>query len=188
MARKSTHTEGPPTGNSLVPVPRIEKPDPTKRGGLTIGPLLELARRRAGYSESAACLALNITEYELGRYESGMRTPSQALLEEFAVLYDADFSGEEAPGERHLRLGWADIDLADCTDNTSRLRRISASLRSIRRVDVDVPLVVRTDELPLFAEALDIEDPELVGQLSEWLALSETQASELAERLRSSVG
>lgn len=188
MARNSTRTEGPSTGTSLVPVPRYDIPDPTQRGGLPIGPLLERARRRAGYSESAACLALNITEYELGRYESGMRTPSRALLEEFAILYEADFGGEHAVGEGHLRLGWADIDLADCTDNASRLRRISASLRSIRRVDVDVPLVVRTDELALFAEALDVEDPQLVELLAEWLTLSETQASELAARLRIPAG
>lgn len=185
MVRKSTHSDPAPPGSSLVPVPRYEKPDPTRRGGMPIGTLLELARKRAGYSESAASRVLAISEYELARYETGLRTPSSALLQEFSLLYDADLTGGDGPVEEgKLHLGWADIDLTDCVDNESRLRRIATTLRSIRRVDVDVPLVIRTDELGLIASALDLDDPQLTDQLGVWLALSPSDASELADRLR----
>jgi transcriptional regulator with XRE-family HTH domain len=155
---------------------------------MPIGSLLELARKRACYSEAAVCRVLNITELELGHYESGVRTPSKSLLEEFSLLYEADFIGEPSAGEGKLQLGWADIDLAECTDNESRLIRIAATLRSIRRVDVDVPLVIRTDELARLNDALDIEDPDLVELLEKWLALPASEASELVERLRNLAG
>lgn len=182
MTLDSTDAGGSPS-SSVVPVPRYQQPEPTKRGGMPIGSLLELARKRAGYSESAACRVLNITEYELGRYESGVRTPTASLLEEFARLYEADLTGEHAPEDGRVQLGWADIDLGGCADNDSRLRRIAATLRSIRRVDVDVPLVIRTAEIAIVARALDLTDPDLVEQLGTWLALPPSEAAELAERL-----
>jgi transcriptional regulator with XRE-family HTH domain len=184
MARKSPRPDSVSTGKSLVPVPRYDRPDPTKRGGMPIGALLELARKRAGYSESAACRVLSISEYELARYEAGVRTPSKALLEEFSELYDADLSGDKSAEEGKLHLGWADVDLSGCSDNECRLRRIAATLRSIRRVDVGVPLVIRTDELALIAGALDVGDPDLEDQLGDWLVLPAPEASELAGRLR----
>lgn len=184
MARKPHRPDSVSTGNSLVPVPRYDRPDPTKRGGMPIGSLLELARKRAGYSEAAACGVLRISEYELARYEAGVRTPSKALLEEFSELYDADLSGDGSAEDGKLHLGWADVDLSGCSDNEDRLRRIAATLRSIRRVDAGVPLVIRTDELALIAGALDLEDPDLEDQLGNWLALPAPDAAELAGRLR----
>lgn len=184
MERQST-TTGTTPPESLSP-PCLEAPPAGqgKRGTMPIGVLLELARKRAGYSEAGACGALRITERELARYESGVRTPSESLLEEFSELYDADFSGERPATDGQLRLGWADIDVADCADNECRLARIAATLRAIRRVDNEVPLVIRVEEMPVLATALDLDDPDLTERIERWLALAGPAAGALAADLR----
>lgn len=172
-------TASPPSDAEATPSGREQ------RGQLPIGRLLELARKRAGFSESAACWALKITEWELARYESGVRTPGPSLLEEMSELYEADFDNEKTEvTDTHMQIGWAEVDLSGCTNNESRLQRITSTLRAIRRMDLSTRIVVRTEEEAVLAEALDLEEPDLEGQLAEWLAITPEEAAGLAERMR----
>lgn len=184
MTSESTTAEtpeaaSPPPDAGAAPTGRDQ------RGQLPIGRLLELARKRAGFSESGACWALKITEWELARYESGVRTPGPSLLEEMSELYEVDFDNAKTEvTDTHMQIGWAEVDLSGCTDNESRLRRITSTLRAIRRLDLSTKIVVRTEEEAVLAEALDVDEPDLEGQLAAWLSIAPEEAADLAERMR----
>lgn len=201
MTRRRPNRETPTTEpqHALVPMPSFDHPDATKRGGGSLGMTIERARKRLGLSVEAACRDLMLTERELNQYESGLRTPSQGVLERLAELYGLDVerlkpgtqSGLERGGSPdkadRLWIGWTPVEIDRLeTGNGPRLRAVAQAIRFMRGASDNDSFVVRDDEVDLFAEVLDVYAPDLVDDIAKWFALDQTEAETLASRIRRS--
>lgn len=188
--RRSVVSTAP--GTSIVPIPSFSKPDPTQRGGVPVGRLLETARRRVSMSEAGAASRLRISERELIDHESGMRTPSRDLIEEMCEIYgtsvdrmlsDAGIALDSPDDPTVLWIGWAPVELAG-VPNRDRLFRIAATFRELRRLAETAPVVVRDEELAAVCRAVDVTDAALMGDLADAFGLGQKETAELFARMR----
>ncbi len=199
IRRPNRETATPTPQKSLVPVPAFAIPDATKRGGGSLGVTLERARKRLGLSPEAVCRDLMLTERELNQYESGLRTPSEGVLERLAELYGLDAErfqpGVQSGLERsdsatepdRLWIGWTPVEVDRLgIGNGARLRAVAQAVRFMRGVSENDSFVVRDDEVDLFAEVLDVYAPDLVNDITEWFGLEHSEAEELASKIRRS--
>lgn len=177
---------------ALVPMPSFDRPEPTKRGGVHLGHLLETARRRVSMTEAGAANRLRISEREIVDFESGMRTPSNDLMDEMCDIYgtsrermvsDAGIALDDPDNPSVLWIGWAPIELTGA-DNRNRIHRIAATLREIRNLAEDAPATVRQDELPAICRSIDVGHPELLEDLAEAFLLGQQHTLELFSRMK----
>ncbi len=184
-----------PTETALVPMPKYERVDPSIRGGVTLGRLLETARRRIDMSQAAAAHRLRIGEHELLDFESGMRTPAPSLLDDMCEVYgttkdrlvsDAGIALDDPKSPTQVWLGWASVDL-NGIGNRERLFRIAATFRELRSLAANAPVTVRDDEVAFLARTLDIVDENLIDDLADAFVLDRQSALEIFARMRYSV-
>lgn len=182
----------PSTAAALVPVPKYDKPDPSVRGGVPLGTLLEGARRRVMLTEQSAANRLRISPYELLAFESGMRTPSDSLIEQMAEIYDtsvdrlrsdAGIALDDPLEPTELTIGWATIELEGASDD-ERLRRIATTFRELRNLAEGAPVTVRDEEVVHLARAVRHVDAELIESFVEHFRVDRERATELFTRMR----
>ncbi len=147
------------------------------------GEALEKARRRVRFTSEAASDALGISVRTLGDFESGLRTPSDAVVEAMLALYGVEIgrivSRAWVPRvppkydreKQTLWLGWSAIHITE-NDNDQIVRSVAAALRSMRSLADDAPLQLRATDLPLLAQVLDLSDEELPDTFMKYLRLS----------------
>lgn len=183
------------TETAIVPMPKFEVVDPSVRGGVTLGRLLETARRRIDMSQAAAAHRLRIAEHELLDFESGMRTPSPSLLDDMCEVYgttkdrlvsDSGIALDDSNDPSQVWLGWASVDL-NGIGNRERLFRIAATFRELRSLAEGAPITIRDDELAFLARTVDVVDEHLVDDLADAFRLSRQAAVEIFARMRYSV-
>jgi transcriptional regulator with XRE-family HTH domain len=183
------------TDTALVPVPKIDVVDPSVRGGVTLGRLLETARRRIDMSQAAAAHRLRIAEHELLDFESGMRTPAPSLLDDMCEVYgttkdrlvsDAGIALDDAEEPSQVWLGWASVDLSGI-GNRERLFRIAATFRELRSLAADAPVTIRDEEVAFLARTVDVVDEHLLDDLADAFVIDRQSALEIFARMRYSV-
>jgi transcriptional regulator with XRE-family HTH domain len=147
------------------------------------GEALEKARRRVGFTAVAASEALGIPVRALGDFESGLRTPSDAVVEAMLALYGIELgritSRSWVPrvpprydsDTQTLWLGWSAIHITEKA-NDQILCSVAAALRSMRSLAHDAPLQVRATDLPLLAQVLDLTDENLPDTFMRYFRLS----------------
>jgi hypothetical protein len=176
-------------------MPKFERVDPSVRGGVTLGRLLETARRRVDMSVPGAAHRLRISEHEIVDFESGMRTPSGGLLDDMCDTYgtsrdrlvsDAGIALDDPDDPSQVWLGWASVDLIGI-GNRERLFRIAATFRELRSLAEDAPITVRDHEVAVLARTVDIVDERLVDDLADAFLISHGSATEIFARMRYSV-
>jgi transcriptional regulator with XRE-family HTH domain len=179
-------------GTAVVPMPAFTKPDPTARGGVPLGRLLETARKRVSMTEAGAANRLRISEREIVDFESGMRTPSNDLMDEMCDIYgtsrdrmvsDAGIAVDDPENPRELWIGWAAIEL-EGVGNRDRIFRIASTFRELRHLAEDAPVIVRDEELLPVCRSIDVADEELMHDLSDAFLLGQQQTAELFARMR----
>lgn len=158
------------------------------------GEALEKARRRVGFSVVAAAAELNVTVEALGDYESGLRTPSEDLVGQMLSLYGVEVGRivsrpwvpRVAPRydqeTETLWMGWSAITVSP-KDNEQIIRAVADALRSMRSAAHDAPLQLRTADLPLLSELLDLSDNELPDILMQYLRLSPSDCLNLVNQM-----
>lgn len=187
----ATTTAEPAIGAALVPVPKFDKPDPSIRGGVPLGTLLENARRRAMLTEEGAANLIRISVNEVFDFESGLRTPSDNLLEIMADVYGtsvdrlrsnagADIDGGAGPAV--MNIGWAQVDIEDATD-VERLQRIAATFRAMRNIDEHAAIVIRDDEIEGLSRGVKTIDHTLIDHLIQIFGCDRERAIEVVARM-----
>ncbi|MFW2383205.1 MAG: helix-turn-helix domain-containing protein, partial [Acidimicrobiales bacterium] len=158
------------------------------------GEALEKARRRVGFSVEAAAAELSVTVEALGEYESGFRTPADDLIEQMLSLYGVEegrivgrpWVPRVAPRydreTETLWMGWSAITVSP-KDNDQIIRSVADALRSMRSSAHDAPLQLRTADLPLLSELLDLGDEELPDILMRYLRLSPSDCLNLVNQM-----
>lgn len=179
-------------GSAVVPMPTFSRPEPTKRGGVPLGRLLETARRRVSMTEAGAANRLRITEREIVDFESGMRTPTNDLIDEMCDIYgtsrdrmasDAGIAVDDPENPTVLWIGWAQVDLRGVS-NRDRIFRIAATFRELRHLAEDAPVTIRNEELLPVCRSIDVDQPTLVQDLADALLLGHQLTLELSSRMR----
>lgn len=163
-----------------------------QRGGLHLGRLLESARRRIGLSEQAAANRVRVSVHEIYDFESGLRTPSQTLVELMCEAYgieparlasDVGMALGDGPQPNKLFIAWYEVDLAEI-DDAERLRRIGVTFRRLRSLSEERPVTIRDDELVLISRIIDTNDTNLPSHLARAFGIDATHAEVVAARLR----
>lgn len=179
-------------GNALLPVPNVVRVDPTKRGGVTRGRLLETARKRVSLSEAAAADRLRMSVSELLDYESGLRNPHPDVFDHMCETYgttrdrmvsNAGIAIKETDQTMVLWIGWAPVELHGVS-NRDRIFRIATTFRELRGLAEDAPVTIREDELPFICLAIDVNDEALLQDLADALLLTDRSTTELYARMR----
>jgi transcriptional regulator with XRE-family HTH domain len=158
------------------------------------GEALEKARRRVGFSSQDAADRLGLSARSLGDFESGLRTPSESVVEAMLELYGVEAGRiinrplvPRVPPRydretQTLWMGWSAIHITE-NDNDRTLCSVAAALRSMRSFDHDQPLQIRAADLPLLAEILDLHDENLPDILMRYLRVSPTECLYLVNQM-----
>ncbi len=151
------------------------------------GAALEKARRRVRYSPEAAASALGLTVRALGEYESGLRTPSDDLIDAMSTLYGVEpgrfasrpwvprVPSRYDPDTGTLWVAWNAVQVKGM-DNERLCRSIADAIRTTRSLSNTSPIHFRTSELPELAKLFDLHDDALPDLFMEFLRLSPSEA------------
>ncbi len=163
----------------------------------TVGHALEKARHRVGFSVETAADAVGISQRELGRIESGLRTAQHDVLKALARIYGVDHnrfgSGRWVPrvpprydeDKRVLWLGYVSIAFDRAVDGNDRLlQSVGGAVRTMRSLDSQMPVFLRNNEFAVYAELLDLDDPELPQLLGHHLNIDSGHIDSLMKQLR----
>ena len=163
----------------------------------TVGDALEKARHRVGFSIESAAAAVGISQRELGNIESGMRTAQHDVMKALARIYGVDHnrfgSGRWVPrvpprydeSQRVLWLGYMSIAFDSAVDGNDRLlQSVGGAARTMRSLDSQAPVFLRKNEYAVYAELLDLDDPELPQLLGHHLNIDSDHIDWLMKQLR----
>lgn len=163
----------------------------------TVGDALERARHRVGFSVESAAAAVGISQRELGHIEAGLRTPQLDVLKALARIYGVDHnrfgSGRWVPRvpprydaeEALIWLGYFSVTFdRSLHDNNYLLQSVGGAIRTMRSLDSQMPVFLRSNEFALFADLLDLEDAELPQLMGHHLNLDSAHIEWLIEQLK----
>lgn len=163
----------------------------------TVGVALEKARHRVGYSEDAAAMAIGISNRELAQIESGLRVPKPDVLKAMSKFYGVDpmrfGSGRWVPRvpPRYdeeagiIWLGYMSITFSKTLhDNEYLFRSVSGAIRTMRNLDGQLPVFIRSLDLGVLAELIDFSDPELPQIMGHHLNQDAAHVEWLLEQLQ----
>lgn len=160
------------------------------------------ARTLLGYSVEGAAEALGMTASLLRDVESGTIPVSPEIQARMEAVYEMSLEGliERAPKrvprtpmaydeERGiLRVGTLGVRFNRETDgNDVLLRGFSSAVRRQRQVPPSVPLRLRRLDLPVLAELLDLDDPELDDRARFWFGQTPETAQSFRAMLRAAL-
>jgi transcriptional regulator with XRE-family HTH domain len=165
-----------------------------------VGEALEKARHRVGFSIESASAAVGISQRDLGNIESGLRSPQHDVLKALARIYGVDHnrfgSGRGVPrvpprydeDQGVLWLGYVSITFDRAVhDNNHLLQSVGGAMRTMRDLDSQMPVIIRTTEFAIFADLLDLDDPELPQLLGHHLNVDSAHIVWLMEQLRANL-
>lgn len=157
------------------------------------------ARAMLGMSITGAAGKMGMTESLLTDIESGMVEMNGALQEVFESAYGIDLSNVTSGHRQHaerrpmvydeqegvLRIDNLGIRFRrGVDDNDVLLRGFSSAIRRLRRLAPDVPIRLRANDLPVLAQLIDLDDPELDDRAKFWLGQDAVNAQSFTVLLR----
>ena len=157
------------------------------------------ARTVVGMSMTGAAGKLGMTEGLLADIEAGEIEMNDALKEVFEAAYGIDLSGVTSEPREHaerrpmvydaeegiLRIDNLGIRFRPgIDDNDVLLRGFSSAIRRLRRLAPDVPIRLRANDLPVLAQLVDLNDPELDDRAQFWFGQDAITAQSFTVLLR----
>lgn len=152
--------------------------DQKKNAPTPVGVALEKARHRVGFSSEAASMAAGISTRELAQIESGLRLPKPEILKDLSRAYGVDpmrfGTGRWVPRvpPRYdaeagvIWLGYISIAYSHTThDNDYLLRSIGGAIRTMRSLDSQKPIFLRSNDYEVLAELIDLDHPQIVPDM-----------------------
>ena len=154
------------------------------------------ARTLIGYSIEGAAQAMGISESILRDAEAGLEPINPVLKLQLESCYEVKLEQfiKERPGyrprtplqydEEHgiLRVGTLGVRFRKGADsNDSLLRGHSSAVRRQRKMPPSVPLRLRSADIPVLAELMDLSDPDLDARAQFWFG----QTPETAQGFKS---
>lgn len=147
----------------------VKKNQPTP-----VGVALEKARIRVGFSSEAAAMASGIPARELAQIESGLRLPKPDILKALSRIYGVDpmrfgtgrwvprVPPRYDPEAGVIWLGYISIAYSHTVHGSDYLlRSIGGAIRTMRSLDSQMPIFLRSNDFEVFAELIDLDDPEI---------------------------
>lgn len=165
----------------------------------TFGDAVGEARAMLSLSLRASAERLGMSETMLEDIERGIIPPNPRLIDAFEKAYEIKFNLDKVTEREHaprqpleydaelgtLTIGSMSIQFrAGVDDNNELLGQFSGALRRLRRLSPSTPLTLRTADLPILAQLLDLEDPELDDKARFWFGQPVAESHSLATRLR----
>lgn len=158
------------------------------------------ARTILGMSLTGAAGKMGMTESLLKDIESGEIPMNDALQEVFEAAYEIDLSGVTTAARReHVERRPLVYDAEEgvlrvdnlgvrfrrgVDDNDVLLRGFSSAIRRLRRLAPDVPIRLRAHDLPVLAQLVDLDDPELDDRAQFWFGQDAVNAQSFTVLLR----
>lgn len=157
------------------------------------------ARTILGVSLTGAAGMVGMTESLLKDIEAGEIPMNDSLRETFEKAYDIDLSNVDAAPRAHLErrpmvyddtAGVLRIDTLGIRfrhgvdDNDVLLRGFSSAVRRLRRLAPDQPIRLRANDLPVLAQLIDLDDPELDDRAQFWFGQNAATAQSFSILLR----
>jgi transcriptional regulator with XRE-family HTH domain len=149
-------------------------------------------RRRFGWTIEFAAGEIGISVGHLEHFETGVRAPSDDVLESLAKTYGLHAGQTEArnwskrtpprfdAATQTLWIGWLAVDI-NGADNEAKLISIGSALRTMRSLAEGVPVNLRESEWDVFAPLFDLDDPKLVSLLISHFRLNLLEATTMVE-------
>ena len=150
---------------------------------MTFGDMVAEARTVLGISKAGAAAQLSMPESLLDDIETGLIPGNPQLKALFEDLYGIDLSAASDTPREHverrpltydseagiLQVGNLGIRFrVGEDDNDVLFRGFSSAVRRLRRLSPDVPIRLRTADLPMLAKLADLDDPELDSRARFW--------------------
>jgi transcriptional regulator with XRE-family HTH domain len=157
------------------------------------------ARTLIGYSTEGAAQAMGISASILRDAESGAEPISPVLKLQLEACYEVKLEHfiKERPGYRPrtplqydeqngvLRVGSLGVRFRKGIDgNDALLRGFSSAIRRQRKMPPSVPLRLRSADIPVLAELMDLSDPDLDARAQFWFGQTPETAQGFKSLLR----
>lgn len=174
--------------------------DEKKNQPTPVGVALEKARHRVGFSAEAAAMAVGISTRELAHIESGLRLPKPDVLKDLSRIYGVDHmrfgTGRWVPRvpPRYdadadiLWLGYISIAFSQSVhSNDYLLRSVGGAIRTMRSLDSQMPIFMRSNDFAVLGELINLDDPELPQLMGHHLNQDAAHVDWLISQLREAV-
>jgi len=157
-----------------------------------VGELVAAARLRAGFSEVDLAFAIGVPVRTVQRWESGEAKLTDAGLLAVAAALGCGVRDIVPPRDpvsfdassREIRVGDQRVVLDEIVaDNDAVLGAYVGLLRKARHVEAGAPLRLRSDDISVLAEVLDLDDSELVDRLVRHVVCTHEEAGDVKRRV-----
>ena len=166
----------------------------------TFGEAVGEARSMLSLSKEGAAARLGMSTAMLEDVESGLIPPNPVLVAKFEEAYEIRINLENTRTERdhaprrplvydaeqgRLTLGEMVVEFrVGVDDNDHLLGQFSGALRRLRRQSPGTPLTLRQADLPMLAQLIDLEDPELDQRARFWFGQDPREGQSFATLLK----
>ena len=165
----------------------------------TFGDAVGEARSMLSLSSAAAAARLGMSEQMLEDIEVGIIPPNPVLIEAFEEAYQINFDLNRITEREHaprkpleydaenglLKVGSMTIEYrVGVHDNNHLLGQFSGALRRLRRLSPSTPVQLRSADLPMLAQLIDLSDPELDDRARFWFGQDLVEGQSFATLLR----
>lgn len=168
----------------------------------TFGESVAEARALLGMSVTGAAGTLQMTESMLEDIEDGLVDMNPELQEIFERAYSIDLTSAVSGPPRYvereplsydaeaglLKIGSLGVRFRKgVDDNDVLLRGFSSAVRRLRRLSPSVPIKLRAADMPMLAQLMDLEDPDLDARARFWFGQPADNAQSFSTLMRLSL-